>query len=92
MIMLSEKITVSIPDSGILALLGYGVVFLGLISLMIVVTLVGKGFVASQNKNKAPAKTEPAPVAPAAHRRGTAADSDLAASPAAPFPTQFRKI
>ena len=60
--MLAEKITVSAMDSGILALLGYGVVFAGLIALMIVVTLVGKGFIASQNKDKAPKKAEPAPA------------------------------
>lgn len=53
-------------DAGIIALLGYGVVFAGLILLMIVVSLLGKAFTASSKK---PVKTvepapEPAPVAP----------------------------
>ncbi len=45
-------------QTGILALLGYGVVFAGLIALMIVVTLLGKAFTV---KKKAPA-AEPAPA------------------------------
>ena len=64
---------VSIGASGILALLGYGVVFLGLILLMIVITVMGKAFVASANRKKAeapapaeaaPVEAAPAPVAP----------------------------
>ena len=42
----------SIADAGIVAVLGYGVVFLGLISLMIVVTIMGKIFVAAGNRKK----------------------------------------
>ena len=40
-------------DAGILALLGYGTVFVGLIALMVVVTLIGKIFVASDKKKQA---------------------------------------
>ena len=39
-------------DSAIVALLGYGVVFLGLIALMAVVIIIGKIFVASANSKK----------------------------------------
>ena len=46
---------VSLMDAGILAALGYGVVFAGLIVLMIVIILVGKAFSAKAKK--------PAPVA-----------------------------
>ena len=64
-----EKI--GILDAGVIALLGYAVVFFGLILLMIVITIMGKFFTA---KAKAPAKAEAA--APAA--------APVAAAPAAP--------
>ena len=41
---------VSLMDAGILAALGYGVVFAGLIVLMIVIILVGKAFSAKAKK------------------------------------------
>mgnify|MGYP000090820342 CR=1 FL=1 len=41
---------ISIGEAGIVALLGYAVVFLGLILLMIVVVIMGKIFVASENR------------------------------------------
>ena len=50
-----------IGTAGILALLGYAVVFLGLVLLLIVVTLIGKIFIAQEKK--ASAKMEAAPVA-----------------------------
>ena len=52
---------VSLLDAGILAALGYGVVFAGLIVLMIVIILVGKAFSAKAKKPAAPAPA-PAPV------------------------------
>ena len=51
---------VSLLDAGILAALGYGVVFAGLIVLMIVIILVGKAF--SAKKKKAAPVEAPAPV------------------------------
>ena len=57
-------------DAGIIALLGYGVVFLGLILLMIVVIIIGKIFSAKAAKAAAaePAAqpVEEAPAAPTA--------------------------
>ena len=60
---------IGILDAGVIALLGYAVVFFGLILLMIVITIMGKAFTAKSAK---PAKTEaaapaaaPAPVAAA---------------------------
>ena len=55
---------IGILDAGIIALLGYAVVFFGLILLMIVVTIMGKAFTAK----KAPTAqaAAPAPVAAAA--------------------------
>ena len=53
---------IGILDAGIVALLGYGVVFFGLILLMTVVTIIGKCFAASENKKKAAAPAAPAQV------------------------------
>ena len=59
---------IGIVGSGIVALLGYAVVFVGLILLMAVVILLGKAFVAvASKKNAAPAEeTAAAPVEEAA--------------------------
>ena len=54
---------ISILNAGIVAILGYAVVFFGLILLMVVITLLGKAFIAAENKKKA---TPAAPVAPVA--------------------------
>ena len=59
---------ISIANAGIVALLGYAVVFFGLILLMLVVMAMGKAFMAKDAKAKAapaPAAT-PAAAAPAA--------------------------
>ena len=63
-----------IGEAGITALLGYGVVFFGLILLMAVVMLLGKAFTSGGNRKKTEA---PAVAAPAAEP----------AAPAAPAPT-----
>ncbi len=55
---------IGILDAGIVALLGYATVFLGLIALMIVVIILGKCFSAKKPAAKAaPAAPAPAPVA-----------------------------
>ncbi len=58
--------SVSLPDAGILAALGYGVVFAGLIVLMLVIFLVGKAFSAKKTAKTvvevAPAVAEEAPA------------------------------
>ena len=60
----------SFAELSLKALLGYGVVFLGLILLMIVVTIVGKIFTAGKKKAAPVSNVEeapaPAPEAPAA--------------------------
>ena len=69
MMLTSSLVNIGIADAAIVALLGYAVVFFGLILLMGVITIMGKFFTA---KAKAPAKkTEAAapaaaPAAPAA--------------------------
>ena len=52
--------TMSIGEAAVYALLGYGVVFFGLILLMAVVVVMGKAFIAKAAKE---AKAAPAPVA-----------------------------
>jgi Na+-transporting methylmalonyl-CoA/oxaloacetate decarboxylase gamma subunit len=59
--------TISLGTAGITALLGYAIVFFGLILLMIVVMIIGKCFTAKKTvkTEEAPAPAaEPAPVAP----------------------------
>ena len=72
---------IGVGDAGIVALLGYGVVFVGLIALMIVVILIGKAFSAkkAEKKESAPAAAPaaPAPVVPTAPA-APAAPSNLA--------------
>ena len=55
---------IGILDAGIVALLGYAVVFFGLILLMIVVMIVGKAFSAKDSKKTSTTSAEPAaPIA-----------------------------
>jgi Na+-transporting methylmalonyl-CoA/oxaloacetate decarboxylase gamma subunit len=66
--MLTAAPAMGLADFSVIAVLGYAVVFFGLILLMIVVTLVGKIFTAKPAKAEAaPApvvEAAPAPVAP----------------------------
>ena len=59
---------ISIGTAGLVALLGYAVVFVGLIALMAVILVMGKIMVAKKAKTAAaaPAPAAPAPAAPAA--------------------------
>ncbi len=57
---------ISIGDAGIIALLGYATVFAGLILLMIVVTIVGKIFIASSKRTAAKTTATGTETAPAA--------------------------
>ena len=64
MTMLTSLDNIGFADGGIAALLGYGVVFFGLILLMIVVIALGKAF--SVKKAAPQPEATPAPVVPAA--------------------------
>ena len=58
---------IGILDAGVIALLGYAVVFFGLVLLMIVVTVMGKIFMAKDKKAAAaPAAVPATAAAPAA--------------------------
>ena len=76
---MNDLINISIPNAGIIALLGYLVVFLGLVMLMAVVMVMGKIMVARARKAQAAAVVEAAPVeaAPVAEAPGTAGELKL---------------
>ena len=64
----TDLVNISIPNAAIVALLGYAVVFFGLILLMLVITAMGKIFIAQEKKSAAKADAAkaaiPAPPAP----------------------------
>ena len=62
---MTDMVNISVANAGITAVLGYLVVFVGLILLMLVVMLMGKIMVAQNKKAAAKAAAEPAPAAPA---------------------------
>ena len=72
---------ISIGEAGVYALLGYAVVFFGLILLMCVVTAMGKYFAAKDSKMKAAASAAAQATAPAAPAASAAAPAASAAAP-----------
>ncbi len=68
MMLTSTMENLSIGDAGVIALLGYAVVFFGLILLMGVITVMGKIFIAKDKKaaSKAEVANTAAPAAPVA--------------------------
>ena len=56
-------VDLNVGTAGLIALLGYAVVFVGLIALMVVVIVVGKIMVAKKSKAAAPGAAAPAPAA-----------------------------
>lgn len=76
---MNDLVNISIPNAGIIALLGYLVVFLGLVMLMVVVMVMGRIMVARARKAQAAAVAEAAPVeaAPVAGAPGTAGELKL---------------
>ncbi len=76
---MNDLVNISIPNAGIIALLGYLVVFLGLVMLMVVVMVMGRIMVARARKAQAAAVAEAAPVeaAPGAEAPGTAGELKL---------------
>ena len=55
--------SLGVAEAGVYALLGYSMVFFGLILLMIVVTIMGKCFTAKKEKKAEAPAAAPAPVA-----------------------------
>ena len=79
--------SIGILDAAIVAVLGYAVVFFGLILLMIVITIMGKVFIAKDKKAAEKAATAKATVA-AVHTPAPAA----AAAPAPEAPGSAGKL
>ena len=79
MMLTSNLVDIGIADAGVVALLGYAVVFFGLILLMGVVTAMGKVFIARDKKAAAKAAAAKSAVA-------AAPVVTPAAAPAAPVP------
>ncbi len=67
-----DMVKIDMLNASIVALLGYAVVFFGIVLLMAVIVVIGKIFVAKENKKKAAA---PAPIPEPA---------EVSAAPAAP--------
>ncbi len=75
---------IGVADAGIVALLGYGVVFLGLIALMIVVIIIGKCFVtAAKKKNAAQIPEVAASSSGALSQQPAAVKADVPVAPGA---------
>ena len=72
MMFLASTAEINVAGAGVAALLGYAMVFLGLIALMFVVMLMGKIFVSLENKKKAVAPVMEEPVVPVAPPAPTA--------------------
>ena len=56
-------VDLNVGTAGLIALLGYAVVFVGLIALMVVVIVAGKIMAAKKSKAAAPVAAAPAPAA-----------------------------
>ena len=75
---MNDLINISIPNAGVIALLGYLVVFLGLVMLMVVVMVMGRIMVARARKAQAVvAEAAPVEAAPKAEAPGTAGELKL---------------
>ena len=76
-----DLVNISIANAGIVAVLGYAVVFFGLILLMLVVMAMGKAFMAKDAKAKAAPAAAAAPAASAAVAVSAVADPVSDAAP-----------
>ena len=75
---MNDLINISIPNAGVIALLGYLVVFLGLVMLMVVVMVMGRIMVARAKKAQAaPVEASPVETVPKAEAPGTAGELKL---------------
>ena len=76
-----DLVNISMPNAAIVAVLGYAVVFFGLILLMLVVMAMGKVFMAKDAKAKAAPAAAAAPAASAAVAVSAVADPVSDAAP-----------
>ena len=82
MVLTSTLTDIGFVDAAVVALLGYAVVFFGLVLLMCVVIIMGKIFIAKEKK--VAAHSDAAKAAIAAVPEAPAADAPAADAPAAP--------
>ena len=68
----NKLVDISIGDAGLAALMGYVMVFFGLILLMIVVMAIGKFFTASEKRKEVPAPVVAPVEVPVAYAPGSA--------------------
>ena len=78
MTFLASNPEIGVADAGIIALLGYGVVFLGLVLLMVVVLLIGKHFASKDAAKKAAAEAAAEAAAKAAEEAAAPVDAPTA--------------
>ena len=76
-----DLVNISIANAGIVAVLGYAVVFFGLILLMLVVMAMGKVFMAKDAKAKEAPKAAPAAAPAAVATAAAVADPSADAAP-----------
>lgn len=63
---MTDLVNISLGNAAVAALLGYAVVFLGIVALMLVILLTGRVMCRPKKAAPAPAEPAPAPAAPAA--------------------------
>lgn len=63
---MADLVNISLGNAAVAALLGYAVVFLGIVALMLVILLTGRVMCRPKKAAPAPAGPAPAPAAPAA--------------------------
>lgn len=63
---MTDLVNISLGNAAVAALLGYAVVFLGIVALMLVILLTGRVMCRPKKAAPAPAGPAPAPAAPAA--------------------------
>lgn len=63
---MADMVNISLGNAAVTALLGYAVVFLGIVALMLVILLTGRAMHRPKKAAPAPAGPAPAPTAPAA--------------------------
>lgn len=74
---MTDLVNISPGNAAVAALLGYTVVFLGIVALMLVILLTGRVMHRPKKAAPAPAEPAPAPAAPAPEAPGAAGELKL---------------
>ena len=84
-----DLVNISLGNAAIVAVLGYAVVFFGLVLLMVVITIMGKLFIAKDAKSKAKAETAVAAMATVAPAAAPVAAAEAPAAPGSAGPVKL---